>query len=137
MAKGSYGSQNGKEKPAAKQGSLGSDYSAEFRGYINVNLSDDQKSVFESWKETGSPWEVFEASVADGINLSVKIEPKTGGFLTSATQRRSGSPNAGLVVTARGRDASTSWLRCLYILALLSHKERWEETQPLASPDRW
>jgi hypothetical protein len=75
--------------------------------------------------------------VGDGVNLSLKLDPKGGGFLASATQRRADSPNAGLVVTARGRDAATAWGRCLFCLALLGHKERWEDTQPLANPDRW
>lgn len=132
-----YSSKNGKDKPAAKSGAVAEKYDAAFRGYVNLNLSAEQKATYDKWASSASLWEVLEAQVADGVNLSLKIDPKGTGFLASATQRRSGSPNAGLVVTARGRDAATAWGRVLFCLALLSHKERWEDTQPVADPDRW
>lgn len=126
-----------KARTPKQQGKVGESYDATFRGYINVALSDEQKEAFGKWGASSSVWEILEASVSDGVNLSLKLDPKGDGYLASATQRRVGSPNAGLVVTARGKDASTAWGRCLYILAILSHKERWEDTQPLANPDRW
>ena len=124
-------------KPASKPHQVGGDYSAEFRGYVNLSLSEEQKATFDKWAEGSSPWEALEGQVADGVNVSLKIEPKSGGFLASATQRRSGSPNAGLVVTARGSSAGKAFLRVLFCLTILSRKERWEETQPVADPDRW
>lgn len=135
--KGSYEDRNGKDKPARKQSEVGNAYDAAFRGYINLNLSDEQKEAYVKWAESASFWEALEFHTADGVNLSLKVEPKSGGFLASATQRRAGSPNAGLVVTARGKDASTAFGRVLYCLTVLSRKEKWEDTQPLADPDRW
>jgi len=137
MAKRRYGDQDGKDKSTPKQGALGESFDAPFRGYINLNLTDEQKATFDPWANSLAPLEALEAFVADGINLSLKFEPKFGGFLASATQRRMGSTNAGLVVTARGREAGTALWRCLFCLTILSHKERWEDTQPLANPDRW
>lgn len=128
---------NFKERPAKQSSAVGKDNDAAFRGYINVSLSDEQKAAYEVWGASASVWEVLEASVSDGVNLSLKLDPKGGGYLASATQRRASSPNAGLVVTARGKDAATAWGRVLYILAILGHKPKWEDTQPLASPDRW
>lgn len=137
MAKGKYGDQNGVDKPARKPGSVGAGDAADFRGYINLNLSEEQKASFDAWSTSSSPYEALEAFVGAGVNVSLKRELKQGGFLASATQRDSDSPNAGLVVTARGRDACTAWLRVLFCLTVLSHAERWEDVQPLASPDRW
>ena len=137
MAKRGYGSQNGFDKPAPKQGKVGESYDAPFRGYVNVNLSDEQKAVYDTWAVSSSFWEQLQASVEDGVNLALKLDPKGTGYLASATQRRASSPNAGLVVTARARDAATAWGRCLFILAYLGRKERWEDTQPIADPDRW
>jgi hypothetical protein len=137
MAKGSYGSQNGVDKPPRKQGGVGKGYDAPFRGYINLNLSDEQKAAYDKWAASSSLWEALEFNVAAGVNISLKLDPKSEGFLASATQRAEASPNAGLVVTARGRDAATAWGRVLYCLTVLNRKERWEETQPVADPDRW
>jgi hypothetical protein len=128
---------NYKEKPARKPSAVGTGDDAQFRGYVNLSLSDEQKASYEAWAASASIWEALEANVADGVNLSLKRDPKSEGFLASATQRRSASPNAGLVVTARGRDAATAWGRVLFCLAILGRKERWEDTQPVANPDRW
>lgn len=137
MKKGTYGSQNGVDKPPRKQGAMAGKYDAAFRGYINLNLTDEQKATYDAWASGASLWEALEFHVADGVNISLKIDPKGGGFLASATQRREDSPNGGLVVTARGRDAATAWGRVLFCLTVLSHAERWEDVQPLANPDRW
>ena len=126
-----------RKRPAKKSGQVGTKYDAEFRGYINLNLSDEQKSLYEAWSTSAHYWATLEAQVEDGVNLSLKLDPKGGGFLASATQRRADSPNAGLVVTARGRDASTAWGRVIFCLAILSEQEKWEYTQPVADPDRW
>lgn len=135
MAK--YGDQNGKERTNAKRSPVGDGYSADFRGYLNLNLSAADKALFDDWWETSEPFNVLEAAVADGINLALKLEPRGGGFLASATQRRASSPNAGICVTARGASPSLAWGRLLFILYTLSAKDRWEDTQPLADPDRW
>jgi hypothetical protein len=132
-----YADKNGKERPAKNSGKVGKGYDAPFRGYINLNLSDEQKDAWLKWSESQSFWDALAHHVADGVNLAVKVDPKGTGFLSSATQRREDSPNAGLVVTARGRDAAVALSRCVYCLVVLGHKDRWEETQPLADPDRW
>lgn len=137
MPKRKYGSQNGVGKPAREQGAVGSGNDAPFRGYINLNLSDEQKELYTAWAQSSSLWEALEFNVSDGVNCALKYIPKEEIFLASATQRREASPNAGLVVTARGRDAATAWGRLFYCLTILSHKPKWEDTQPLANPDRW
>ena len=132
-----YEDKNGKERPAKREGKVGTGYDAPFRGYINLNLSDEQKADWLTWSATDSFWMQLDAFVSDGVNLAIKIDPKGSGFLASATQRREDSPNAGLVVTARGKDASIALSRVVFVLAVLGRKERWEDTQPLADPDRW
>lgn len=132
-----YADKNGKAKTPRKSGAVGEKYDAPFRAYINVNLSEEQKTAWEQWARSGSVWEMLAASVADGVNIALKLDPKGMGYLASATQRRTSSPNAGLVVTARGRAAEDAFTRLLYVLAVLGHKERWEDTQPVADPDRW
>lgn len=129
--------QNGKGTKGKKARGVGAGFDAQFRGYINVPLSDEQKQAFVRWAETDSFWMVYEGAVSDGVNIAVKVDPKSEGYVASATQRREGSPNAGLCVTARAGEPVKALLRLLYVLALLGHQERWEDTQPMADPDRW
>jgi hypothetical protein len=110
---------------------------APFRGYINVELSAEQKDRLDEWVQTSSYWDTLESSLASGVNISCKREPTKGGFIASATQRDPTSPNAGLVVTARANEGVKALARLLFVLAFLFHKPRWEDTQPLADPDRW
>lgn len=137
MANNDYSSKNGKDKPTRKPGKVGEGYDAPFRGYINLNLSPEEKQAYVKWAEGASFWDQFSAFVRDGVNISVKYEAKADTFLCSATQRRESSPNAGLVVTARGGNPDIALTRCVYCLVLLAHSERWEDTQPVADPDRW
>lgn len=129
--------QNGKKGVKGKPAASASAGSAEFRGYINVNLTPDEKGAFAAWLDQETFWAVFSAAVADGVNVAIKPDPKQAGFLASATQRREDSVNAGLCVTARAGSPELSMTRLMYILALLGRSERWEDTQPLADPDRW
>lgn len=135
--KNDYANKNGKQNTARKPSSVGEKYDAPFRGYVNVNLSPEQKETYVAWSNSESFWDWLQSSVEDGVNLSLKLDPKGSGYLGSATQRRSSSPNAGLVVTARGDTAAKALGRTLFCLAILGQKERWEDTAPVADPDRW
>lgn len=122
---------------AVRQQTVKETYDATFRGFINLSLSEEQKEKFPAWFESSSFWEAFEAFSADGVGFSCKRDPRSDGYLASATQRRTGSINAGLVVTARAGDAAKALGRVVFSVLVLSHKERWEDTQPVADPDRW
>lgn len=126
-----------KARAKSSTGSRGSADNAEFRGYINLSLSDAEKAEWAVWAAKPDVWDCLCAQVALGINVSVKREKGGELFVASATQRDSTSPNAGLVVTARGKDAGVALTRVLYCLVVLSRSERWEDTQPVADPDRW
>jgi hypothetical protein len=116
---------------------VGEGYDAEFRGYINVELSANEKEGYADWAASEAYWSVLAVEVGDGVNVSLKIDPKNEGYIASATQRRVGSVNAGLVVTARAKDPATALGRLLYTLAILERSPSWEDTQPMADPDRW
>lgn len=134
---GRKGDTDGNNRTARKQVKMDGLDNAEFRGYINVSLTDEQKGHYSAWAAGAAYWEALEGFVEAGVNLSLKREPKTGGFLASGTQRDPNSPNAGLCVTARAQLPSTALGRLLFTLTYLALKERWEDTQPLSSPDRW
>ena len=137
MARSVYGDQNGKERSSRKPGKVASRVDAPFRGYINVQLTPEEKLVWSSWAATPDVWDALSAQVARGVNFSVKLDPKGSNSLASATQRDGSSVNAGLCVTARGADAGVALSRVVFILGVLDREESWEATQPIADPDRW
>jgi len=108
-----------------------------FRGFINLNLSQEDKAGLQHWVEEGGADRRLELEAAGGVSFGLREDTNGNGFLASGTQRRPGSPNAGLCVTARGRTPGVAWLRLLYVLELLARAPSWEATQPLADPDRW
>lgn len=124
-------------KPAGKPKSLGKGYDAPFVGYINLQLSESDKERFSSWVTSNAAPEMLDSAVTDGVNVSLKIDPKGNGFLASATQRREDSPNAGLVATARAKTPELALWRVVYVLSLLYATGHWEDRQPMADPDRW
>lgn len=128
---------DGGTKPAGKRGKVGGVDDAEFRGYLNVNLTAEQKGMYPAWAASSSYWEALQGFAESGVNLSLKRERKSGGFLASGTQRNPESVNAGLCVTARASNASDALGRLLFVLTGLSRSDRWEDVQPLADPDRW
>lgn len=135
MVKRITGDTDGKDRNKAAAAVVADD--AAFVGYINVTLTDTEKEGLESWVVNGGVWATLEYSVEDGVNISVKREVKSGGYLASATQRRPNSPNAGLCVTARAKEPSMAFSRLLYTLDILNRSESWTDTAAVANPDRW
>jgi len=131
---------NGKDNDggnaAGKPRKVGEAFDAEFKGFINLELSKAQRDQFVLWTEEVDLAERMGVHCTDGIVLSVKVDPKSGGFMASGTQRRVLSANAGLAVTARAKDPFTALWRLMFLLEILGGGS-WEDVQPVANPDRW
>jgi len=125
------------KKSSRKSGSVDGVDDAEFRGYVNLNLGAAEKAVWLEWAQTSVVWDALDYQVSCGVNVSVKRDRKNDAFVASGTQRDPKSPNAGLVVTARGRSAAIALSRLIFSLGVLDRTERWEDTQAVADPDRW
>jgi len=123
------------ERKATAARNVGGD--AEWRGYVNVELSATQKSQFDDWAATGTPWDVLEEVGRAGVVVTVKVEKGGTGFIASATQRDAASVNAGLCVTARAKSAGKAFMRLLYTLDVIDASGDWTRGQPVADPDRW
>lgn len=137
MATGGYADKDGKErKPKTPKTGEPVD-NAPFVGYVNVELTDTQKGIYAKWVESASLWEQFNYFVSVGVNMSVKRELGNGGYLASGTQRDPSSPNAGLVVTARGRDPMTAFGRLVYTLTVIDKQGPWHRPKPREDEDRW
>lgn len=137
VSNGNYADKDGKERKARKHVTDEQADNAPFVGYVNVDLTDQQKAAYTKWAETASLWEQFTFFVSVGVNVSVKRERSSGGYLASGTQRDPTSVNAGLVVTARGKDPVTAFGRLVYTLTLLEKTGAWTRPKQRVDDDRW
>ena len=110
---------------------------ADWRGFINVNLSDGEKKLFTDWMETDDPWDAFAEVVSSGAQVAVKTNQGDGGFMASITQRNPAHVNAGLCVTARAATPGKALFRALYLVRKLGVDKDWSAGQKPADPDRW
>jgi len=111
-------------------------YNAPFKGYINVNLTENQRDALPIWLREQDITALLRGWCATGLVVSMKLDSKTGNYMASATQRNEESHNAGLAVTARGNQPVKALERLLFILSILG-QGKWEDVQPMADPDRW
>lgn len=124
----------GEDEPAkSRQNGSG----AEWRGFVNVNLSADQKAQYDDWAHTEDVWLSLAEATATGCQLGLKWAAAESCFLASLTQRTTGHVNAGLCVTARSTSADKALLRVLFLYRLLGSDGPWEAVQGVADPDRW
>lgn len=122
-------------RPGHKNGKSSVD--AEWRGFVNRELTAVEKEQFDDWAHTTEPWNTLADVVGSGAHVAVKINPNGGGFLASITQRNPTHPSAGLCVTARSGEAGKAVFRALYIVFLLGVESDWGIVGGVADPDRW
>jgi hypothetical protein len=113
------------------------DEAAEWRGYVNVDLTPQQKEQFDDWTHTDEPWLVLEGSVSGGCTVSIKQDSNGAGYLACCTQRRAASVNAGYCLTARAHDPGKALLRLLFTLVCLGVDDEWILKGRVSDPDRW
>jgi len=109
---------------------------AEFRGFVNIDLSEHDKAEFEVWWLTADIAAEFDVRCRQGIGLSLKYDAAGTCFQATGTQRDAGSANAGLAVSMRASDASKALARLLFVLSLLG-AEDWTKRGQAPDNDRW
>jgi hypothetical protein len=110
---------------------------AEWRGFINIELSQGLKEQFDDWTHTDDPWHTLEAATSGGCTISIKQDSGGSGYLASCTQRNPTSVNAGYCLTARASTAGKAWLRVLFILSCMNIDGEWAKEGTVSDPDRW
>lgn len=127
------------EPKKAKKGASGGGggLSSDWRGYINVDLTPQQKEQFDDWYHSGAGWETLHEAAAAGCVVTVKRDGAGSGFLGSVTQRTLGHANVGLSVTARSSEAWKALMRALFLVAVLGVESDWAAKAPPSDPDRW
>lgn len=98
---------------------------ADFR-FVRVELTEAEKAEFRALL-TGGEFDVidFDGWVRDGYKLSLTYDEQHSSFIATLTAQYRDMPNAGLVLTGRGKTVAAA-------LAVLEFKDRY-----LAGDDGW
>lgn len=105
-----------KGKPKEKQLTLDG-MNAAFVGFVNVDLTDDDKKTFSKWVEQVSFGEALQLHIDDGCVISIKVDQRSGGYSAAATQRRESSVNAGLCINMRAGEPVRALQRLIFVLS--------------------
>lgn len=92
-------------------------FTAQWAGYVNVELTRDDKDEFWKWYEKGMLWEDLASNLEMGRKFSFYIDEKDGSAVASVFERDTQSPNAGLTVTMRGREAMSALARVVWVVS--------------------
>jgi len=110
---------------------------ADWRGYVNVSLSEGDKAGLADWLAAYELSELLSACVLAGVTLSVKYLAHDSCCLASGTVRDSASVNYGYTVTARAGNPLTALERLLYSLSLVGLDTEWATSPYVVREDRW
>lgn len=101
-------------------------YTAQWRAFVNVQLSTHDKEGFVTWANENNFFDVMDAHTALGRKFSVNLDPKGNCYTAFVLERDVLSPNAGLMLSARANSSSMALWRLLYILETVLADGKWE-----------
>jgi len=94
------------------------DARVEFKGFVNANPSDADKSLFRGWCEDGDNFHAgFVEACSRGFKFSTSYEPTGDYYRTTASIWDARDPNAGIVLSLRAGDPVQSLMRCVWWLS--------------------
>lgn len=118
------------------KGTTEKSYNAEFKGFVNVELSETDKATFGKWSEQVDFWQVVQFFIDDGNVFSLKVDQRSGGYSAAATQRRDDSVNAGLCINMRAGTAVKALMRLVFVLSTVVG-ENWALYAAGEADDDW
>lgn len=84
--------------------------------FINFNLSDHQKGLYDAWVSKGVDlFDLAETCLRGGYKLSQGEDAQTGAIMCTITNRAGQPEFTSHCFTLRGRDYATALARVLYV----------------------
>jgi len=108
----------------------------DFRGFVNVDLSKEDKEGLADWLGSSDMWVKIDEVVRSGCRISVKPDPSGNACIASVNQTDPESANCGYVVTARAANGAEALCRIVYIVDEVLGAV-WTERGRVSDPDRW
>lgn len=109
---------------------------AEWKGYINYEWSDAAKERFAVWLDETNIFDELDAHAAKGRKFTTGFDAYHKCMVATCFERDANSPNAGYIVTARGKTASIAQARLLYLICEEMPVE-WSKPAVNAPEDKW
>jgi len=111
-----------------------SPYGDGFQGFVDIPLSDADKTEVEVWAQPGQvDVDAFLIQVVDdGYKFSLVADPEHNSCIATLTGRHEGCENKGYALSARGPDALGAMVALWYKHATLAHWGAWTEQGKVA-----
>lgn len=109
---------------------------AKFAGWVNVTLTDTQKSQFEDWTASENWGDYLAAHEQLGITHTIKWQPEENCFLAKAYMADPKHVSGGFAVTMRAKDPSTALARVVYVVETILGTD-WKRYAVTKKPTDW
>jgi hypothetical protein len=114
-----------RQETAKKQG-FKTHRSAEFSGWVNVNISETAKAAFQEFEQSVACLDAMDIVCKRNIRISVVQEAGEEGYVASAFYMDESAPSAGLMVSQRSGSAFRAVAKLAYCIVELMPDD-WSE----------
>ena len=109
----------------------------EFKGYLNRNISADEKVTYRSDLEAGWRWdEKAEELISDGLNLKWSWDSYNEAFAATLYDTNADSDHAGYCLSFRGPEPFEAMSRLVWVHTVLL-EGNWNNISEVGDSDEW
>jgi hypothetical protein len=91
---------------------------ANFVGYVNVTLTEEDRSDFESWSNDRDLLDTaYIEALAEGYQFTTKLDAGGDVYMVSVSTWDRKKSDAGIIYTGRSDSPSVALAKCLFVLA--------------------
>lgn len=130
----------GNTSAPARDGNKASKASSSFTDikFINFNLSDHQKALYDEWVQEGrNILAMADELLRGGYKLSQGEDIKTGAIMCTVTNKAADPLFVSHCFTLRGRDYGTALARILYVHYIICEGDWTVIAEPGDADDAW
>jgi len=132
-AKDSKGNSSGRSTPQTKSSKAKSSFTD--IKFINFNLTDHQKGLYDAWVQEGIDiFDLAENLIRGGYKLSQGEDVQTGAIMCTVTNRVGDPAFVSHCFTLRGRDYATALSRVLFVHHIICEGD-WSVIAAPENPD--
>lgn len=100
------------------------DERADFVGYVNVTLTEEDRSDFEGWASDNDLFqETYIEALVSGYQFTTKFDAGSDCYMVSVSSWDRSKTDAGIIYTGRANLPYLALTKCLYVL---SRKLSWD-----------
>jgi len=113
------------KKPLSRKSST---TSPDFRGFININLTDEDRAIIKSTKYDLADWVVdLDKWIDNGFKFTFSADGYNHCFQVIATRQDKDHEDAGIMLAGRGSTAIKAFKQWIYIQTRLIGESSWTE----------